>query len=101
MPLMNINVPHRLGKEEAARRLKEKLEKIKEEKTYTVSDLTETWQNPNWMDFSFKVLGFSLTGTVKTFDDAVSISVDLPVAAMIVQKTIESQVVKELSQVLA
>ncbi len=101
MPLMNITVPHQLGRDEATRRLTEKLEQIKKEHTYTVSDLTETWPDPHSMEFSFKVLGFSLTGDVVSLDDAVRIGVDLPFAAMLMQKTIESQVTKELTQVLS
>lgn len=101
MPLMTISMPHQLGKEEATRRLKEKRTEIKEKHTYTVTDLTETWVNPNSMDFAFKVLGFSLTGNVESLDDAVNIAVDLPVAAMIVKGTIESEIKKELGQVLS
>ncbi len=78
----------------------EKLEQIKKEHTYTVTDLTETWPDPYTMEFAFKVLGFSLTGNVAATEDAVRISVDLPVAAMLMQKTIESQVTKELTQLL-
>ncbi len=101
MPRMNISVPHRFGREEAKRRLMEKLEQIKSEHTYTVTDLTETWPDPYTMEFAFKVLGFSLTGNVTALDDAVRIVVDLPVAAMLMQKTIESQVTKELTHVLS
>ena len=101
MPLMNITVPHHLGRDEATRRLTEKLEQIKKEHTYTVTNLSETWPDPYSMEFSFKVLGFSLTGSVVTLDEAVKISVDLPVAAMLMQNTIESQVTKELTQVLS
>lgn len=101
MPLVNISMPHRLGREEATRRLKEKHAEIKSKHTYTVTDLTETWTSPDSMDFAFKVYGFSLTGNVESKDDSVDIAVDLPVAAMIVKGTIESEIKKELGQVLA
>ena len=98
---MNITVPHRLTQDEATDRLTHKLAQVKQEKTYTVTDLMETWPDPNTMEFSFKVFGFSLTGSVKSLADAVNILVDLPVAAMPFKSTIESQVVKELEQILA
>lgn len=98
---MNITVPHRLGQEEATERLKRKHAEIKEKHTYTVTNLTETWTDPHSMDFGFKVYGFSLTGSVRSLDDAVAISVDLPVAAMPFQGTIKSQIEKELTQVLS
>lgn len=101
MPLMNITVPHELSRDEATSRMTKKLEQTKQEKTYTVTDLVETWPDAHTMEFSFRVFGFSLTGSVKSLEDAVNILVDLPVAAMPFQSTIESQVVKELEQILA
>lgn len=100
MPQMTIKMPHRLGQEEATKRLKNKHAEIKDQQTYTVTDLTETWTSPHSMEFAFKVLGFSLTGSVKSLADCVDISVDLPVAAMLIQGTIESEIKKELAQVL-
>lgn len=101
MPAMNISVSHQLGREEATRRLKLKHAEIKANQTYTVTDLTETWTSPDSMDFAFRVFGFSLTGSVASLENAVDIAVDLPVAAMPLKGTIESQVRKELAQVLA
>lgn len=98
---MNITMPHRLGQEEATRRLKSKHAEIRDRQTYTVTDLTENWTSPHSMEFAFKVLGFSLTGSVESLADAVQIAVDLPVAAMIIKGTIESEIKKELTQVLS
>ncbi len=100
MPLLSVSMPHKLGKDEATRRLKIKHAEIKEKHTYTVTDLTETWVDPYSMDFAFKVLGFSLTGSVRTTDDSVGINVDLPTVAMLMKGTIESEIKKELGQVL-
>ena len=93
-------MPHTLGKDEATRRLKVKHADIKEKHTYTVSDLTETWIDPHSMDFAFKVLGFSLTGSVRATDDTVGINVDLPTVAVMMKGTIENEIKKELAQVL-
>ncbi|GHT30818.1 hypothetical protein FACS1894214_1380 [Planctomycetales bacterium] len=101
MPLLTITEPHTLGKEEALHRLRQKEIEIKENKTYTVSDLSETWTTPYSMDFAFKVYGFSLTGNVLAEDGKVVISVDLPFAAMFVKGMVESQVHKELAKILA
>ena len=98
---MTVSVPHQLSQDEATRRLKEKKEEIQQLHTYTVTDLTENWTDPNSMDFAFKVFGFSLTGSVKSLKDAVNIAVDLPIAAMPLRGTIQSQVEKELTQVLS
>jgi len=100
MPTLNVTVTHQLPQAEATERLKQKRTEIKEQHTYTVSDLKETWTTPNSLDFSFKILGFSLTGTVESLDSSVHISVALPAAALMMKGTIESQVRRELEQVL-
>jgi len=93
-------MPHALGRAEATRRLKLKHAEIKEKHTYTVTNLTETWNDDHSMDFAFKVLGFSLTGSVRATDDVVGIDVDLPTVAIMMKGTIESEIKKELAQVL-
>jgi len=100
MPTLNIAVPHQLTQAEATERLKQKRTEIKEQHTYTVSDLKETWTTPNSLDFAFKILGFSLTGTVESLESSVRIVVALPIAATIMKGTIEDQVRRELEQVL-
>jgi len=101
MPTLNITVPHQLTQAEATERLKKKRTEIKEQHTYTVSDLKETWTTPDSLDFAFKILGFSLTGSVESLESSVRIAVVLPIAATIMKGTIESQVRRELEQVLS
>ncbi|MDR0609523.1 MAG: polyhydroxyalkanoic acid system family protein [Planctomycetaceae bacterium] len=101
MPLVKVTVTHQLGQEKATERLKKKHAQIKQQHTYTVTDLTETWIDPHSMEFSFKVYGFSLTGSIQSLVDTVMISIDLPVAAMLWKHSIESQIKKELVQVLS
>ena len=100
MASLNIAVAHQLTQAEATERLKNKRTEIKEQNTYTVTDLKETWTSPNTLDFSFKILGFSLTGSVESQESAVQITVSLPAAALLMKETIESQVRRELEHVL-
>ncbi|MDR3234631.1 MAG: polyhydroxyalkanoic acid system family protein [Planctomycetaceae bacterium] len=100
MPYLSVTQPHCLSQDEATERLKKKRTEIKEKQTYTVSDLKENWTGLHAMDFSFKILGFSVTGSVESKESSVNISIDLPVAAMMMQGTIESQVRQELAKVL-
>ena len=101
MPTLNITVPHQLTQAEATERLKKKQIEIKEQNTYTVSDLKETWTTPDSLDFAFKILGFSLTGTVESLESSVRLAVVLPFAATMMKGTIENQVRRELEQVLS
>jgi hypothetical protein len=100
MPKLNITVQHQLDKNEATKRLKIKHAEIKEKHIYTVTNLNETWTSTDSMDFSFKIYGFSLNGSIASLDNAVQIKLDLPVAAMLFQGTIESEIKKELNQLL-
>ena len=100
MPTLNVTVDHQLTQAEATERLMKKRAEIQEQKTYTVSDIKETWTTPNTLDFSFKILGFSLTGKVESLESSVRITVVLPAAALLMKGTIETQVRRELEQVL-
>ena len=101
MPTLNVTVNHQLPQAEATERLKKKRTEIKDQHTYTVTDLKETWTTPDSLDFAFKILGFSLTGTVESLESSVRIAVTLPAAALLMKGTIESQVRRELEQVLS
>jgi hypothetical protein len=100
MPTLNVTVDHQLAQAEATERLKKKRTEIKEQSTYTVSDIKEAWTSPDSLDFSFKILGFSLTGKVESLESSVRITVALPAAALLMKGTIENQVRRELEQVL-
>ena len=100
MPTLNVTVAHKLTQSEATERLKKKRTEIKDQNTYTVTDLKETWTTPDSLDFAFKILGFSLTGTVESLESSVHIAVSLPAAALMMKGTIENQVRRELEQVL-
>ncbi|MDR0869591.1 MAG: polyhydroxyalkanoic acid system family protein [Planctomycetaceae bacterium] len=100
MSLLNVEVSHSLPRSEATERLKKKEQEIKEQRTYTVSDLTENWLDPDTLEFAFKVYGFSITGSVRSQEHSVALSIDLPVAAAMMKGMIESQVRKELTNVL-
>jgi hypothetical protein len=101
MPTLNVTVNHQLSQTEATERLKKKQIEIKDQHTYTVTDLKETWTSSHSLDFAFRILGFSLTGTVESLESSVHISVALPAAALMMKGTIESQVRRELEQVLS
>jgi hypothetical protein len=101
MPLLNVEVPHSLAQSEATKRLNNKHAEIKEKNTYTVTNLSETWVDSGTLEFSFKIYGFSITGSVHSLEHSVKMSVDIPLAAMMMRGMIESQIKTELTQVLS
>ena len=100
MPGFNIGVPHVLGQEEAANRLKGFFEKVREKYQSQVSDLEETWDD-NKLTFSFKTYGFAIKGQGAVLPDQVNLVGDLPFAAVAfkgkIEQSIREELVKELS----
>ncbi len=96
MPHLAMQVPHNLGREEAARRLKEQAAKARDQ----VTDLEEQW-NDHTLTFRFKAMGFGVSGTMVVEDAAVKIDVNLPLAAVMIKGKIEQQLRQKIEGVLA
>ena len=96
MPRLSMQIPHALGREEAARRLKAQINRGRSK----VSDLEEDWQGDT-LNFKFKAMGFKVGGAMAVEDAAVKIDVDLPFAAMMVKGMIEQRARQELGGILA
>ncbi|MDR3108677.1 MAG: polyhydroxyalkanoic acid system family protein [Planctomycetaceae bacterium] len=100
MPQLSVTVPHSLSQDEAVSRLNKKLEQIKAENLYEVRDLVEDRPDTYTLRFSFKVLGFGVSGECFTKPDDVTINVELPVAAIVIKQMIQTQLTRELTTVL-
>ena len=96
MPRLSMQIPHALGREEAVRRIKEQLPKVRGQ----VTELDEQWQD-HTLTFRFQVLGFKVGSTVTVEDTAANLDVDLPLAAMMVKGMIEQRVRQELGTLFA
>jgi hypothetical protein len=90
-----MQIPHTLGREEAARRIKEQLPKART----LVTDYDEQWQD-HTLTFHFKAMGFMVGGVMVVEETAVNLDIDLPLAAMLVKGTIEQRVRQEIGMVL-
>jgi hypothetical protein len=100
MPQLTLEVPHNLGRDEATRRLKEKLDVARETFQGQVSDLHEEWHDQT-LTFGFKAIGMAVSGTVAVEDALVRLTTELPWAAMLAKGIIEQRARLELGQVLA
>ena len=86
-----MQIPHALGREEATRRIKEQIPKVRDQ----VPDLDEQWQD-HTLTFHFTAMGFKVGGTLAVEDTAANLDVDLPLAAMMVKGMIEQRIRQEL-----
>jgi hypothetical protein len=72
-----VSIPHRLGREEAARRIKSGLANARENYSAFMNIQQETWSGDR-LDFNLSVLGQSAAGRIDFADDNVRVEVTLP-----------------------
>jgi len=89
VPKSTINVPHELGKDDALTRIKDILVQAKAQYGDKLSDLQENWTDDGGT-FSFKAMGFKISGAMTVTDSNVEIVGDYPFAALPFKGTIES-----------
>lgn len=100
MPSSTVRVTHTLGQQEAVSRLKNILASAKEQYGDRISDLQENWTD-NGGTFSFKAMGFKISGSLIVTDIDATIHGEFPWAAKPFQKTIEATLRERAERLLA
>jgi hypothetical protein len=72
-----VSIPHNLGKDEAARRLKTGLGSARTHFAHLFTVEEESWTDHH-LDFRIGALGQVLSGTIDVLDDSVNLEVVLP-----------------------
>jgi hypothetical protein len=72
-----VSIPHRLGKDEARRRLQGGLGNLRATLGGAVKPLNETWTQDH-LDFRWSVLGQVASGALDVADDHVRVEIELP-----------------------
>lgn len=99
MSALNLSIPHQLPKEEALSRIKNLLANLKEEKKDMISNLQEEWQEDQGR-FSFKAMGFDLSGNIQVNPDSVEINSQLPMAVSLFKGKIASIIQDKAAELL-
>lgn len=99
MPKMIERFPHSLGKEEALRRVKAKLEEERVSKSNFVTGTQENWSDGH-LDFSIVIFTYTVHGTLDVTDESVDVTLDLPVVATMVTGMIQDQLRQEIAGLL-
>jgi hypothetical protein len=76
-PPLIVSVPHRLGRDEATRRLKSGLETARTKLGQVIAIEEETWTD-NRLQFRVRALGQTANGTVDVAEDHARLEVTLP-----------------------
>jgi hypothetical protein len=74
---LTVSIPHRLGKAEALRRIKDGLTRARTDYSRIISIEHETW-NGDSVDFQVRAVGQSARGTIEFFDTELRLTVMLP-----------------------
>ncbi len=99
MPNLIMETSHKLGVDEAVRRLKEKFDSVRESFGSQVSELREEWDD-RVLSFGFKTVGMTISGTVTVEDSSVTLAANLPLAVTLFKGTIQKRIRKELGELL-
>ncbi len=100
MPRLEVTIPHRLGQEEALRRMKEKADFV--QKTYgaQASQSEQQWTD-NVLGFKFQAMGFKINGSVTVGEADIRLLAELPLMAAAFKGVAERRIRQELEQMVA
>jgi hypothetical protein len=100
MPKINLSVPHQLGQEVAKNRIAGLMADSRNRFAGQVTDVAESWNG--YVDaFSFRALGFSVSGKLDVQPDQVFIELNLPLAAYPLKGRIEKEILTHAQELLA
>ena len=86
-----VSIPHRLGRQEAKRRLEHGIYRIGPELKGLLSALDHSWE-ADTLNFSAVAMWQTITGRIEVLNDAVRIEIDLPWVMRLLGDTIGKQV---------
>jgi hypothetical protein len=98
MAQLDMIIEHHLSREEAMKRVAGLLGEVKVQFADKITDLKEKWNN-NEGEFSFSVMGFSVSGTLIVTNEDVWIRGKVPFAVGLFKGKIES-VIRERAEKL-
>lgn len=89
-----VSIPHRLGRDEARRRLQAGLANARTHFDHLFTVQEETWSEDN-LAFRLTALGQAIGGTIDVLDDCVNLQVTLPWLLAAIAEKIQPLIRKE------
>ena|SRR5690348_8669147 len=86
-----VSIPHRLGRQEAKRRVDSGIGRLRPELAGLVSTLDYSWDEDR-LNFTASAMWQTITGAIVVLDDAVRIEIELPWMLSLLADTIAKQV---------
>ena len=100
MPGFKVEVQHSLGKDQAVEKLQGFSEKIKDTYQAEISEVEERWTEDGRLEFSFKAMGFKISGNAIVEQHLVQMDGSLPLAAVMFRGAIEKEISNKLREAL-
>src|ERR1700747_2329339 len=88
---LTVSIPHRLGRQEAKRRLYSGIGRLRPELAGLISTLDYSWDQDR-LNFSVSAMWQPITGALEVFDDPVCIEIHLPWMMRLLADTVTKQV---------
>src|ERR1700752_842070 len=89
-PLL-VSIPHRLGRQEARRRLDSGIVRLPPELSALISGLDYHWEGDT-LNFAASAMWQRITGRIEVLDDVVRVEIDLPWMMQVLRDTITRRV---------
>jgi hypothetical protein len=88
---LTVSIPHKLGRQEAKRRLDSGIGRMRPELSALVSSLDYNWDGDD-LNFRAVAMWQTITGRIEVLEDAVRIEIDLPWMMRLLADTVMKQV---------
>jgi putative polyhydroxyalkanoate system protein len=86
-----VSIPHRLGRQEARRRLDSGITRLRPELGILLSGLNYHWEQDT-LNFTGSAMWQRINGRIEVLDDAVRVEIDLPWMMQVLRDTITKRV---------
>ncbi|MDQ6633032.1 MAG: polyhydroxyalkanoic acid system family protein [Verrucomicrobiota bacterium] len=100
MPTVKLSLPHKLGADEAKKRIAHLISESKGQFGHLASDVQESWTD-NKGTFSFKAMGFAVSGNLLVEPALVHVEINLPFAALPFKRKVENEISNRAKALLA
>ena len=94
-----VTLPHQHTKDEAIKRIREGLEKMKPQMAPYISSLEEEWRGDD-LHFHLVAMKQTVSGRIHIMDDSVRVEVDLPWILTAIAEMVRGQIVERGSKIL-
>jgi hypothetical protein len=89
---ITVTISHRLGREEAKRRIEQGLASIRGEVAAYVKSLDYSWEDDYRLDFRVSAMMQTITGRIEVYDDFVKVELGLPRLLHLLARTIKARI---------